>query len=413
MGWNNFDMTDRADAIGIKTATWSEDARIMGLVGSAHLVSHFFHLILAPLFPWLRTEFGFSYAQLGFLMTVFFVVSGGFQAVSGFIVDRYGAVRTLIAGLLSLSVSAAVLASSDDYSMLLIGAALAGLGNAVFHPVDFWLINHRISVPRLGPAYSAHGLSGSLGWAFAPVFLVGIATPFGWRTAVLAAAALPLIVIALLAFNRTALKLGNGGDPAMSGDSQGKSTFRFLRDPSTWWCFAFFLFISAALGGVQNFAPTIFMNAYGMAVTVATLSITIYMLSSALGMIAGGWLVMRGRSLERNITIALSLSAVGAVLVGLQIFSGVYIFALMVLMGFGSGLSGPSRDMLIRSVTPVGATGRVYGVVYSGLDVGLAVGPFVFGKMLDYGFYVEVFYGIAFCFCFSVATAWRVVLNAR
>ena len=155
------------------------------------------------------------------------------------------------------------------------------------------------------------------------------------------------------------------------------------------------------------------MNAYGMAVTVATLSITIYMLSSALGMIAGGWLVMRGRSLERNITIALSLSAVGAVLVGLQIFSGVYIFALMVLMGFGSGLSGPSRDMLIRSVTPVGATGRVYGVVYSGLDVGLAVGPFVFGKMLDYGFYVEVFYGIAFCFCLSVATAWRVVLNAR
>ena len=141
-----------------QTAPWSDDARIVGLVGLAHGVSHFFHLILAPLYPWLRDAYGYSYAELGFIMTVFFVVSGGFQAVAGFIVDRYGALPTLMGGLFCLTSSAVVLGTSDSYAMLLVGAMLAGLGNSVFHPVDFWFINHRISVPRLGPAYSAHGL---------------------------------------------------------------------------------------------------------------------------------------------------------------------------------------------------------------------------------------------------------------
>ena len=408
-------MSDSVSAIAGKTPPWADDARIVGLVGLAHGVSHFFHLILAPLYPWLRDAYGYTYAELGFIMTVFFVVSGGFQAVAGFIVDRYGALRTLIGGLFCLTGSALVLGTSDSYAMLLVGAILAGLGNAVFHPVDFWFINHRISVPRLGPAYSAHGLSGSLGWALAPVFLVGIATPFGWRAAVLAAAVLPLIVIALFVLYRTALGLRDSlhADAQRAGDTERVSKFRFLRDTGVWWCFAFFVVLSIALGGVQSFSPTIFMTSYGLAVTTATLTITVYMVASALGMIAGGWLVMRRRRLEWNITLALMLSVIAAILIGFEIVPGTYAFALMAIMGFGSGLSGPSRDMMIRTVTPVGATGRVYGVVYSGLDIGLAIGPFAFGKMLDHGFYAEVFFGVSACLFGAVLMAWRVAACER
>ena len=77
--------------------------------------------------------------------------------------------------------------------------ALAGLGNCVFHPVDFSILNARVSAPRLGHAYAAHGISGNLGWALAPVFVVGIAQGTGsWRMALFAVAGLAFGVVAVV-----------------------------------------------------------------------------------------------------------------------------------------------------------------------------------------------------------------------
>ena len=407
-------LSNVADEIDTAAVPWRRDATVVSVVAVAHLVSHFFQLIVAPLFPWIRVEFALSYAELGFIMTVLFVVSALGQAVAGFIVDHYGALITLLGGLACLAAGALVFSISHTYTSLLAGALLVGLGNAVFHPVDFWLINHRVSVPRLGPAYSAHGLSGSLGWALAPVFLVGLASLFGWRTAVAAAASLALATMVLVWIYRDIMApdavTPSGLTPA--GQGAGESVFAFLRTRAIWLCFVFFVFVSAALGGVQSFSPTIFTDGYGLGLTMAAMSVTIYMLASGAGMIAGGWLVSRSQVLERNITIALALSAVAAVLVGLNILPAPLALALMAVMGFGSGLSGPSRDMLIRRSTPPGATGRVYGVVYSGLDAGIAVSPVVFGRMLDQGAVTEVYYAVAGCLFLAVVTAWRVAANA-
>lgn len=388
---------------------WRDDAPIVLVVGFAHLISHFFQLILAPLFPWVREEFALSYAELGFIMTVLFTVSALAQAAAGFVVDRFGALRTLNVGLGCLVVGALVFAASTNYAMLLVGAIFVGLGNAVFHPVDFWLINHRVSVPRLGPAYSIHGLTGSLGWALAPVFLVGLALPFGWRIAVAAAALLPLFAMLLAWLNRNVMAPDPVVDTAVApGTPPAPSLFAFLRSPALWLCFTFFTFVAAALGGVQSFSPTIFEQAYGVDLSTAAMSVTIYMLASAAGMLAGGWLVQRSRALERNITIALSLSVGAAILVGTGVLPALAALALMLVMGFGSGLSGPSRDMLIRSATPPGATGRVYGVVYSGLDLGIALGPLLFGRMLDQGAVAEVYYAVGACLFVAVVVAWQV-----
>lgn len=403
-------MTDRLAASGEGWISWRRDARVIGLIGCGHMTSHFFHLIIAPLFPWLVTEYGYSYAELGFVMTVFFVVSGGFQALAGFVVDRYGAGGTLIFGLACLALAALGFGLSDSYPALLTAAALAGLGNSVFHPVDFSLLNSRVSVSHLGPAYSIHGLTGNLGWAFAPAFLVGVATPFGWRAALFAAAALPVLVIVALLFNWDVIRDDESdavGDKPRAAGNRG-SALTFLRHAEIWWCFGFFVFVSAALGGTQNFAPTIFSTLYDLDVPSAAMSITTMMLTSAAGMAVGGWLVHRSRRLEQNITAALALAVVSAVLIGLGVLPSWLALVLMGVMGFGVGLSGPSREMLIRSATPKGATGRVYGVVYSGLDVGIAFSPLVFGSMLDHGYFAEVFYGVAVCLLMSIVTAWRV-----
>ena len=187
------------------------DLKVIGVIAFVHGISHFFHLILTPIFPWLVEDFGFSYSQLGLLMTAFFVVSGLGQSAAGFLVDRIGAVPVLFGALGLFALGALVLAGSQTFGMFLLGMAIAGLGNAPFHPIDFSILNSRVRQRLLGRAYAVHGMSGSLGWAFAPVFLVGLASLWGWRFALVGAAALALSGLGV-AFMQRALLVGAGPD---------------------------------------------------------------------------------------------------------------------------------------------------------------------------------------------------------
>lgn len=367
------------------------DAQVIGLVGLAHSVSHFFHLILAPLFPWIKVEFGLSYSQLGLLMTAFFVVSAIVQTASGFIVDRFGARPVLFGGLACLGASALVLAASPTYSMLMLGAAVAGMGNGVFHPVDFTLLNKHVSQPRLGHAFSVHGISGNLGWAAAPVFLVTIANLSTWRTALVGASLLAFTVLATLIMYRGALDpkeiRDTVGKPAAATASDGASSsmLAFLKLPQVWGCWAFFLITTFSLSGIQNFSSTALTQIYDISLSLATASYTVFMLSSAVGMVLGGFAAGRIANHDRLIAWSFMLSGSVAVVVGIGWFPGWMVPILLGMIGFGSGVAGPSRDLLVRAAAPKGATGRVYGVVYSGLDIGLASGPLLFGAIMDIG----------------------------
>jgi MFS family permease len=170
-----------------------QDAKVMGLIGLAHSISHFGQLLLAPLFPWLKVEFGVSYAELGFLLTIFFVVSCAVQAMSGFWVDRHGPRPVLFGGLFLVGVAAVGYASSTSYSMLALFSVVAGIGNGVFHPVNYTVLNRKVAKARLGHAYSVHGITGSLGWALAPAFVVPIAMAFSWRVALASAGVLAVV----------------------------------------------------------------------------------------------------------------------------------------------------------------------------------------------------------------------------
>jgi FSR family fosmidomycin resistance protein-like MFS transporter len=364
------------------------DALVITLVGVAHGISHFFHMILAPLFPWIKEAFQLSYAELGLLMTVFFVVSGVGQALAGFVVDKLGARAVLFFGISCLAVAALVLAASQSYAMLLLGAMLAGLGNSVFHPSDYTILNKKVSAARLGYAFSVHGISGNLGWASAPVFLVTIAGLYDWRTALFAAAFLPVAVLILLFVYRELLhtQVVPVGITARSPSSPVKpveGAFDFLRLPAVWMCFGFFFMTAMALGGVQNFSSPVLRDLYGMSLGWATMAYTAYMLASATGMLWGGFLAAKTKQHDRIITIAFSVAGCLALLLSSAWPSAMLALILMMVIGFCSGVAGPSRDLLIRAAAPSNATGRVYGVVYSGLDTGLACAPLLFGALLD------------------------------
>ncbi|MFZ2650299.1 MAG: MFS transporter [Burkholderiaceae bacterium] len=398
-----------------QTAALRQDTRTIGLVSLAHAVSHFFHLILAPLFPWIRDEFSLSYAQLGVVMSVFFVVSGLGQALAGFVVDRLGARPVLYAGLALMMLAAFGLASSHTYAALMVFSGLAGLGNSVFHPADFSILNARIGKTRLGHAYSVHGLSGSLGWAAAPLFLVGIAQASNWRTAVfcagLVAAAVLLLVIALRSWltleDRGQARLdvrvaasdagrSAAGAAASKGESQAEGALDFLKLRAVWLAFLFFLFYAVALGGVQSFATEAARQLHDVPVAWAAMCLSIYMVCGAAGILAGGFLVHDPHNAERVISFGFGGAALCALTIGVVPGPAFMVPLLMGVMGFASGVCGPSRDLLVKRAAPPNATGRVYGVVYSGLDVGMAFAPTLFGWMMDHKMPVWVWIAMAF-----------------
>jgi FSR family fosmidomycin resistance protein-like MFS transporter len=374
-----------------------QDAQVIGLVGIAHAVSHFSHLLLAPLFPWLKAEFGFSYSELGLVMTAFFVVSGIGQVLAGFVVDRVGARAVLFAGLGLLGLAAVVLSQAQGYATLMAGSMIAGLGNSVFHPADYTLLNKRVSPARLGHAFSVHGITGNLGWAAAPIFLITLTQLYDWRVAVLAAACIPFGVLLLLFLNRDALQTdevkASVVSPKKAAPDHGH-VLDFMRLPAVWMCFAFFLITAMGLGGIQSFASPGLSALYGMPLAWATVGFTAYMLASAAGMICGGFLTTRTTRHERVIAVAFTVAGLMALIIATGMVPPLIAIALMGALGFGSGIAAPSRDLLIRAAAPKNATGRVYGVVYSGLDVGLAIGPVLFGTLMDAGRPAWVFISI-------------------
>ena len=282
-------------------------------------------------------------------------------------------------------------------SVITVVSVVAGVGNGVFHPVDYTLLNRLVSSPRLGHAYSVHGITGSLGWAVAPIFLVSITLAASWRTALVAAGVLVLVVWVLVWLHRDRLTLAPRVTPVplVPAGAAKEGGLDFLRIPAVWMCFTFFLFSAMALGVVQAFAPEAARQIHGMPLAWVATCLTTYMLASASGMAAGGFLAADPQRAERVVAASIAAAAAVSLLLALTTLPALAVPLAFGLMGFSVGLSGPSRDMLVKRSTPEHATGRVYGVVYSGLDIGQAIAPLIFGVLMDQHAYRVVLVGLA------------------
>jgi len=347
--------------------------------------------MLPPLFPWFMREYGLSYTQVGALMTVFFTVSGTGQALAGVLVDRWGAHRILCVGVGLLAASGFLVAAAPGVWGLYLGAFVAGLGNSVFHPADFSLLNHRVSQPRLGHAFSAHGLSGNLGWVAGPLVMTTVATTAGWRTAGLAAAMIGCTSVATLIWRRRDLSDVLDERSHDHPDQQKKRTsvswFSLLTLRLTWVAFGFFFFSTLVLGALENFGPSLLRDLYGLSLAAATSGLTSYLVGGAAGLLLGGFLVSSEKGQEKLVGLCFLGSAALALLLAFAVAPSWSVIGLMAAMGFGVGIATPSRDMLVRKSTVErigkGSFGRIYGLVYSGADVGLATAPLIFGMLMD------------------------------
>lgn len=407
-------MSQSASALQPSSTDW----KVISLVGVAHSSSHFFQLVIPLLYLPLVSTFGLDFARFGLLISVFYILSGIGQASSGFVVDRVGGCRVLWFGLACFVISALLLATSQNYAMLMAAAVVGGLGNSIFHPADFSILNQRVSVERLGHAFSTHGLSGSLGWAAAPVFITGLSLWLGWRFAMFAVAAMiGIILLACIIWQRflhvnVEPIVGDGGLATSQAASTRKApqslaeTMRsLLARPALWGAFVFFALTSVALSAIQNYTLPITSALYQMTEVVASSALTFYMLASAGGMLLGGFVASATPRSERVVAGAYLVAGAMLMILAAGWVTYGWVLPLLALAGFCTGLAGPSRDMLIRGVTPKGAMGSVYGLVYSGMDLGAASAPVMFGILLDAGLNSGPWMGAAVAMWLATFTA--------
>lgn len=379
------------------------DVRVIGLVSLAHGVSHFYQIATAVLFPLIKDDLGVSYAALGATVALYYVVSGVCQTLAGFAADRFGARRMLFIGL-ALAVAGALLAGlAHNYAMLLLAAVVGGLGNSVFHPCDFSILNARVRKELLGYAFSWHGIAGFLGYAAAPTYAIAMVQATGWRGALLGAAALGALAIALLAVQREALYAA----PADGGGRTGEglaADLKVLASAPILMCFGYFVLIAVGFIGIQTFGVATMISLYGVGGPAASAALTAYLLGAAAGILTGGFVAARTSRHDLVAAGGMAASAAFMFVVAAAWLPAVALPVLFAATGFFGGMTNPSRDLIVRATTPPGATGKVYGFVYSGLDVGSILTPVYFGWLLDGGRPSIVFYTVVASAVLTIGT---------
>lgn len=369
----------------------SRDVRVISLVGIAHGTSHYYQLAFITMLLIVRESAGLSFTDVGLLGGIFYGVSGVSQTVAGFAVDRFGARPILAGGLATIGVSLALVSLAHSFAAFAAIAVAAGLGNCVFHPADFALLNSSVRSDRLGRAFSIHGLGGSLGWAAAPA-LYFLNDRFGWVGAALIGAIPGVVLSAVVFAHRTDLvdhRIKARAIAATHGHASGLALF--MQMPILL-CFGYFALLSASTIGIQQFAVPAFTGMFGVGETLAALCLIAFVVGSAAGVLVGGFFADRVRHHDRVAAIGLLVAsaltvpiALGSVPVGL-------LLPLLALAGFAGGTTNPSRDMIVRNATPPGASGKVFGFVYSGLDVGSFTAPPVFGFLMSHGLPSAIFW---------------------
>jgi len=391
-------------------AVRSDEPRIIGLVSAAHFVSHYYILLLPPLFAFIRVDYGVSYTELGLAIAVFNVVSAAFQTPTGFLIDWIGARLILIAGLALGAAAVLVMGLVPSFSVMVVMMAFNGLANTVYHPADYAILSHVISSRRIGHAFSVHTFAGMLGTAVAPASLLLLQSVVSWRGALVAAAMLGFAVAALLAFKGDRLfdRVQPEARAAYAGD--GDTGWRLLFSTPILQNLLFFVLLAITSGGVSNYSVVALAALYATPIGVANVALSAFLLLSALGVLVGGMFAVR--TSHHAVVASLGLLATGAavLVVGTVDLGAVLLIVAMAAGGLANGIVMPSRDMIVRAVTPRGSYGKVFGFVTTGFNIGGIVAPPIYGALMDHGYPRAVFVVVGLA---SLAGIVTVITRAR
>ncbi len=379
------------------------DRRVTSLIGVSHGASHFYQLALPPLFYLINQSEGISFALLGALTAAFYVTSAVCQPLSGFLVDKFGARRILLMGLGLLAGCTTLMGVLPYYPVLFVLSVLAGVGNSVFHPCDYSIMNATISEQRIARAFSYHMFGGYVGYVSAPVAMTAIGTSVGWQPAIVIAGAVGLVLFAILWSgsrdfrDSTHERAESGAAEESFGDS-----IRTLTSPPVLLCWSFFFFVAMGQMGLMTFVPTLMKEIYAFELEAAAAFVSVMIGAIMIGVLLGGYLADKLRKPDVIVTVGYCIATLMVTSIWYFELVSWQLFGIFAVIGFMYGVVFPSRELLVRAATPKGASGKVFGFVYSGMDFGAAVTPVLFGWFVDTGVSRYAFLCVAILWVLSI-----------
>jgi len=379
----------------LQTAALDErrrDVRVIGVIGMCHFFSHFYQLVLPPLSILIHQSEGYSIESLAFLVSVFYGASFALQVPVGFFVDRFGARNILMAGVVVLAACTLLYGVFSSYPALVVLTIIAGAANSVFHPADYSILNASVKSERLGRAFSVHNFAGFAGYGLAPVLVAWLGSLWGWQTAAIVTGAAGLFFV-FFVFSLSADFKDSSHTRRIEGSSSSLSEdLRSLMQAPLLLCLLFFTLLAAGQLGVQWFADDVLFIGHGIPVIQGNSYVTMFVAGITVGIILGGIAADKSSNHIRLASVGFVACGVGTILMGIMPPSAIYLYPLFALTGFLFGFGFASRDLLVRSLAPAGASGAVYGFVFSGLDIGSAFIPLIYGYFLGVGMEFYVFY---------------------
>ncbi|MDF7671440.1 MFS transporter [Orbaceae bacterium ESL0721] len=394
----------------------------------AHMVSHIHMLVLPVLMPiMLLSSNQINFVQIGLAISVFNIVSALAQTPVGIFVDRLGPKRVLLSGLILGSVTFLSLGLITHYIWLIIAMGIIGLANAVYHPADYAILSQCVREKRMGRAFSLHTFTGFAGAAVTPFLMLFAADLGGVTLAFIVSGVIGLVSAAILypkakeeikepihidGLNSDALKKSTDSSKIVEtkkgNQSLNRSTgFKYqLNISAILLMLILFLLLSLGTGSIQNFSVSALVTGYGISLADANVALTAFLICSAIGVLVGGQMADYTNKHGLIAAVALIITALLALILAiLSIYSAILITIIVGMMGFLSGLIAPSRDMLVRNISPRGAEGRFFGIVSTGYNIGGAIGPLLFGYILDHGLPRGIFWSAVIFLSFTALIA--------
>ncbi len=362
---------------------FGRDARVNTLIGCGHFLSHYYQLCLPPLFIAWQKAFDVSFAELGLAIALMGGTSAIAQAPVGFLVDRYGARRFLIAGTSLMTLSIAAMGLATAYWQIVVLAMLSGLGNSVIHPADYAILSGSVEKSRLGRSFALHTFVGNIGFAAAPPVTAALALLIGWRETLLLVGLVGVPVVLAIVLQSRILN-EHKREPSARPAGFVADMRQLISRPILLF-FAFFMVSSMAGAGIQSWLITVLHSTHGLTLEAASSGLTGYMIGAMCGILLGGWVADRT---DRHLGFVIALTVAGA---GLMLCTNLVSMPQLAMVGvlFATGLfigaSRTPRDVMVKDAAPPGQIGKVFGFVSAGLALGGAIMPVPYGMLIDSG----------------------------
>ena len=388
-----------------------KERKVINLVSAAHFFSHFFILTLPPLFLTIKEDLNITFTQLGIMVSVYAVGSFVGQYPMGVFADKYGPRWILICGILIVSVAFILMGLIPVYWIMVGLALMAGLGDSVFHPANFVVLTASVAPERSGRAYAFHAFAGFAGFAAAPIVVDAFRVFWNWHFALISVGCLGVIMTLVLISNKDLLigekkrshldqVLAPSGKPA-----QVMGVLEFIKFPPILILFFFYVAVALAGSGIQQFSPSALPVMYEADVSAANQVLFVYMVTISIGILAGGYIADKVTRLDMVATVGYLIGIIMICVVALKALPFIFAAAALAIAGFMMGIVMPSRDVLVRAVTPKGNAGKAFGFVNSGFGFAGIIGPLIFGKIMDSGQITWIYYGAAIFMGLTIITA--------